>query len=138
VYYLRQLTVVLLLLLSNSSANAQTFFGSAYDCWIGNAGNLYTTHFIRCIADRDHLTGVGTDGELVLERIHALLHQAAIGEVERIVQSDPELIRQGKVRSVALYSYPAEWSWEDGLPQKLVNSAWCLATDDCRISMFRR
>ena len=136
-FRLRQLIAVLALLLS-SSASAQTSFGNAYDCWVGNAGNLYTTHFIRCIADRDQLTIVTADGELTLDRIHTLLHQSSIGEVEHIVQSDPDLIRHGKVRSVALYSYPAEWSWADRLPQKLVNSAWCMATDDCRISIFRR
>lgn len=120
------------------SACAQTAFGSNYDCWIGNAGGPDTTHYIRCIADRDHLAGPGTDDEVMLDRIHALLHRSAVGEVERLIQSNPLLLRSGRVRSVALYSYPAEWSWMEGLPQKLVSSAWCAVTEDCRISMFRR
>lgn len=133
----RHLFAVLSPLLAGS-VGAQTIFSSAYDCWVGNAGGLDTTHYIRCIADRDHLAGSNGDGELMLEQIHTLLHQAAVGDVERIVQGDPELHRSGRVRSVALYSYPSEWSWQDGMPQKLVSSAWCAVTDTCRISIFRR
>jgi hypothetical protein len=121
-----------------SGACAQTAFENGYDCWIGNTGGLDTTHYVRCIADRDHLSGSVSDGELMLDRIHSLLHLSAVGDVERLVQSNPDLRRSGRVRSVALYSYPAEWSWADGMPQKLVSSAWCALTDNCRISMFRR
>lgn len=125
-------------LLFAGSASAQTAFDSGYDCWIGNDAGLYTTHIIRCIADRDHLAGTSPDGEFMLDQIHSLLHQSAVGEVERIVQADPELLKSGQVRSVVLFSYPAEWSWQEALPQKLVNSAWCASTDDCRVSFFKR
>ena len=121
-----------------SGALAQTAFVGGYDCWIGNSGGVDTTHYIRCIADSDDLTGPVPDGELVLDRIHSLLHRSAVDEVERIVRSDPLLLSSGRVRSVLLISYPAEWSWEEGLLHKLVSSAWCAATASCRISMFRR
>lgn len=130
--------IAFLSLLFAGSASAQSVFISGYDCWVGNAGGLDTTHYIRCIADRDHLAGTSPDGELMLDRIHSLLHQYSVGEVEHIVQADPLLLRSGRVRSVVLFSYPAEWSWQEGLPQKLVGGAWCAAMDDCRVSMFRR
>lgn len=133
-----RLLLAILTLLLTRSVGAQTLSAAAYDCWIGNAGNLYTTHFVRCIVDRDPLGGTIPDDEITLDRIHFLLHQFAIGEVENLVQTNPDLLRSGRVRSVALYSYPAEWSWEAGLPQKLVDSAWCAMSDGCRISMFRR
>ncbi len=130
--------IVLLSLLLAGSASAQTAFDNGYDCWIGNAGGLDTTHYVRCIEDRDHLSGSTPDGEHMLDRIHSLLHLSAVAEVERLIQTNPLLRSSGKVRSVALYSYPAEWSWAEGMPQKLVSSAWCAATDICRISVFRR
>lgn len=125
-------------LFASGNVVAQASFSASYDCWVGNSGGLYTTHYVRCIADRDSLSGSVMAGDEVLDKIHGLLHRSAIGEVERIVQNDPDLIRNGSVRSVALYSYPAEWSWDENLPQKLVSSAWCPSEDLCNVNMFRR
>lgn len=111
------------------------------DCWIGNAGNLTTTHFIRCIAERTPLEGgvqaVSSGVEAILDLIHQQLHNGQVAEADQTLRTNAALLRPGDYHSVVLYSYPAEWSWENSLPQKLAQSALCGGTS-CQTLFFRR
>ena len=112
----------------------------AYDCWVGNAGANYTTHFIRCIVDRDSMAvGSGDEAGGVLDLIHAQLHAGAVTEAEKTLRANADYLLHRNLHywSVALYSYPAEWSWANGLPGALVQSALCNTSLGCR-SLFHR
>ena len=122
------------------TCQAVDYGNTNYDCWVGNAGANYTTHFIRCIVDRDDRTAGSADAtEALLDQIHAQLHAGAVAEAEKTLRANADfgLIRNSNYWSIALYSYPAEWSWANGLPQMLVQSALCHNTLGCR-SLFHR
>lgn len=121
---------------------AQEVPGAGYDCWIGNAGAQHTTHFIRCIASTemgllDRQAGDG-EHEVVLELIRRYLRSGAIREAEATLRQQAHRLRSSDYASLLLYSYPAEWSWQEARPQMLVQSALCRDNWRCRVNFYRR
>lgn len=122
-----------------NGANAEPM----YDCWIGNADeSKATTHFIRCITDRlpleEGLQLVENSQEAILEEIHSYLHDGHIDAADSLLRMKTPYLGTGDYANILLYSYPAEWSWQDFLPHKLVQSALCYDTGGCKARFFSR
>lgn len=132
---------LLLLTLQVSASHAQTPSGNAgLDCWIGNDGAPYFTHYIRCIADRDlpHPTLENPQGEALLETLHNQLHGISGAAAEKTLKTNVELVRETHaVWSIRIHSYPADWSWVEGMPERLVRSVLCPPNTACTV-MIRR
>ncbi len=111
------------------------------DCWIGQDGTPLRIHYIRCIADRD-LAHPELDDEaleLLLDQLHRELHQMSGESAERLYRSKIDLLRESRsIWSIRIYSFPYEWSWADGRPQRLVRAVLCPNGVDCRITVVPR
>lgn len=108
-----------------------------FDCWIGNFKGKYTMQYIRCIQDRPD-TDPSDQEELaqqLLDEIHYEIHWGSSERAEAIVHDNPWLNGGEMVYSIRLFTYPYEWSWEEGNPQYLVRANLCSATMSCRVAI---
>jgi hypothetical protein len=131
-----------LLFISATDVLAHDADGLAFDCWVGNAGGKNTTHYLRCITDRDlspsGLIQVAARFDSLVDEIHHQLHMGAAGAAEKVYRARAEATRNSGVWSILLYSYPSEWSWNEGLPERLVKNALCPGDPQCSVVIFRR
>jgi hypothetical protein len=72
-----------------------------------------------------------------MDEIHCEIHWGDSGRAERIFRANPLLGMAGLVRSVRLYTYPYEWSWEEGNPHLLVRVNFCAQAMDCGVHISR-
>jgi len=113
---------------------------TGYDCWIGNDGKPFYTNYIRCIADRDIPPEQESDNPSshLLDALHRELHSGTGGATEREFNAHAELVREGGgVFSIRIHSYPSDWSWEEGMPERLVRAVLCKGDLTCLV-MIRR
>lgn len=113
---------------------------AGFDCWIGNDGRPYFTYFIRCIADRDIAPAASTDirFDVVLDQLHRELHEGSSAGAEQTFISNIELINESAgVWNIRIYSYPPDWSWEEGMPERLVHAVLCPEAGACPILIRR-
>ena len=113
---------------------------SAYDCWVGSVAGVQSMQLIRCIADRDDLQQVAQSTapyDPLIDAVHSYLHAGSIPDAERLVKTNPTVFHEGGVVNIMLYAYPTEWSWENLLPQALVQSALCRLHLDCPVHIHR-
>jgi len=134
---------VLAALLFSACAVAQTTPAGSYrtclDCWVGEDGPPYHIHYIRCIRDRDLPYPPNADQRLdaFLDDLHRELHQRSGLDAERKYKANIQLVREtASVWSIRINSYPYEWSWQEGLPRRLVHAALCPAEADCSINVY--
>lgn len=107
-----------------------------FDCWIGYDDKPYYTHYIRCIADRDIPPPPSPDkrSEALLESIHQELHGGTGASAEKMFKSNIEVVRESRaVWNIRIYSYPYEWSWKEGMPERLVRSVLCPKEGSCPV-----
>lgn len=113
---------------------------AGFDCWIGNSGGPYFIYYIRCIVDRDMVPAPSPDTrfDAVLEQLHRELHDGSSTSVEKMFQSNIGRIKEsGGVWNIPIYSYPAEWSWEEGRPERLVRAGLCPPDRNCSVFIHR-
>lgn len=133
----------LLCLLACGPAVAETPQVSGYrtclDCWIGDSGPPYHIAYIRCIRDRDLPYPPNADERIdaFLDELHRELHQRSGLDAERKLKANIELVRESaSIWSIRINAYPYEWSWQEGLPAKLVHAAFCPSEVDCKIIVY--
>ena len=113
---------------------------TGYDCWIGNGGKPFYTNYIRCIADRDIPPEQEPDNPSshLLDALHRELHSGTGVATEREFNAHAELEKEdGGVFSIRIHSYPSDWSWEEGMPERLVRAVLCKGDLTCLV-MIRR
>lgn len=126
------------------SVHAETPQISGYqtclDCWVGNSGPPTYIHFIRCIRDRDLPYPPNADERIdnFLTDLHKELHLRSGLDAERKLKANIDLVRESaSVWNIRINTYPYEWSWDEGRPQKLVRYVLCPADVDCKINVYR-
>lgn len=110
--------------------------GAGFDCWVGYDGKPDYTHYIRCIADRDIPSPPAPDSrsEAFLELLHQELHRGGGSSAEKIFKSNIEVVRESRaVWNIRIYSYPTEWSWKEGMPERLVRAVLCPRETTCSV-----
>lgn len=124
------LTALLAASVALAQVPAEAVANAGFDCWIGNDGQPFFTYFIRCIADRDIAPPAATDTrfDVVLDRLHHELHDGSSATAEQTLKSNIALIKEsGGVWNIRIYSYPPDWSWQEGRPEQLVRAVLCPA-----------
>ncbi|MBI5900039.1 MAG: hypothetical protein HZB40_12510 [Rhodocyclales bacterium] len=122
---------IFLLLLVAGLALAQTTSSGnvvGLDCWVGQDGPPRHTNFIRCMVDRDLPYPVLADQRLddFLTELHKELHAKSGADAERMYKANIELVRESiSIWNIRIFTYPYEWSWQEGRPQQLVRSVLC-------------
>lgn len=128
------------LLLAAGSASGQTTVapshGPDFECWVGKDGPPYYAHYIRCIVDRDDALAP-QDGDrqgAMMDALHRELHNGTGAAVEKKFSENIESIKEvGGVWNIRIHSYPADWSWNDGMPERLVRSVLCPKDQVCSV-----
>ncbi|MBI5108199.1 MAG: hypothetical protein HZA62_05580 [Rhodocyclales bacterium] len=138
---LRRAALLLLLLVGN--ALAQTAPAPArpvgLDCWVGQDGPPLFTNFIRCMVDRDLPYPVLADERLdaFLTQLHQELHGKSGADAERMYKANIELVRESiSIWNIRIFTFPYEWSWQEGRPQQLVRSVLCPRDVPCRVNVY--
>jgi hypothetical protein len=111
------------------------------DCWVGRDGPPFFTNFIRCMVDRDLPYPTLADQQLdaFLGGLHTELHSKSGADAERMYKANIELVRESiSVWNIRIFSYPYEWSWEEGRPQQLVRSVLCPRDVSCTVNVYPR
>lgn len=133
----------LLLLLFSGSVVAQTTESPpravGLDCWVGQDGAPLFTNFIRCMVDRDLPYPALADQHLdaFLSNLHTELHSKSGADAERMYKSNIQLVRESiSVWNIRIFTYPYEWSWEEGRPQQLVRSVLCPRDIPCTVTVY--
>lgn len=133
------LSICLPWLLASTAVLAQNPATTApgFDCWIGDDSNV---HYIRCIVDRDIPPEASSNerADALMESIHQELHRGTGAKAERVFKSNIELVRvSGAVWNIRIHSYPYEWSWKEGMPERLVRAALCPPGASCPVLIRR-
>lgn len=113
---------------------------AGFDCWVGHDGKPFYTAYIRCIADRDVAPDVplNTPIDSLVELLHRELHEGSSRGAEKAFNANVELIREaGGVWSICIHAYPSDWSWDEGMPERLVRGVLCPQEGPCPV-MIRR
>lgn len=138
--YLRR-TATLLLLLAGP-ALAQTAAPSnvvGLDCWVGQDGPPLHTNFIRCMVDRDlpYPTLANERLDAFLTELHKELHGKSGADAERMYKANIELVRETiSIWNIRIFTFPYEWSWQEGRPQQLVRSVLCPRDVSCVVNVY--
>lgn len=108
-----------------------------FDCWVGVDGRPDDTHYIRCIADPDVPSNGPTDERLdaAMALLHRELHTGSSATSERVFKANIEHL--SGVWNIRIHSYPSDWSWQDGMPERLVRNVLCPRQARCAV-MIRK
>lgn len=133
----------LLLMLIAGSPSAQTADPHlptvGLDCWVGQDGPPLHVNFIRCMVDRDLPYPPLADQKLdaFLSNLHTELHSKSGADAERLYKGNIELVRESvSVWNIRIFTYPYEWSWEEGRPQQLVRAVLCPRDVNCTVKVY--
>lgn len=124
------------------SALAQTASTSnvvGLDCWVGQDGPPLHTNFIRCMVDRDLPYPTLVDERLdgFLTDLHKELHGKSGADAERMYKANIQLVREtSSIWNIRIFSFPYEWSWQEGRPQQLVRSVLCPRDVSCVVNVY--
>lgn len=131
---------IFVLLFATATAFAQTTGEASattgFDCWIGSSGPPLHTRFIRCMVDRDlaHVELSNPQSEEVLHLLHQEFHGRSGAAAETMFKANIELIRMSpSVWNIRIFSYPSDWSWQEGTPERLVRAVLCPSTGTCTV-----
>ncbi|MDA8259430.1 MAG: hypothetical protein M0Z99_27960 [Betaproteobacteria bacterium] len=119
---------------------AATFTTTGFDCWIGSNGPSLQTRFIRCMTDRDlpHAELSNTQTEEAMHLLHQEFHGKSGAAAEIMFKANLELIRMSpSVWNIRIFSYPSDWSWQEGTPERLVRAVLCPSEGNCTV-MIRK
>lgn len=114
----------------------ETSAAMGFDCWIGSNGPPLHTRFIRCMADRDlpHVELGNIQTEEVMDLLHREFHSKSGAAAERMFKANIELIRMSpSVWNIRIFSYPSDWSWQEGTPERLVRAVLCPSVGTCSV-----
>lgn len=132
------------LLLAAATAFGQTIdtrsTTTGFDCWIGDNGSALQTRFIRCMVDRDlaHVEVSITRTEEAMQLLHQEFHGKSGAAAEKMFKANIDVIRMSPlVWSIRIFSYPADWSWQEGTPERLVRAVLCPGVGTCTV-MIRK
>lgn len=141
---LRSIGVFVMLLAAAAIALGQTTEATSaatgFDCWIGSSGPPYDTRFIRCMTDRDlpHAELGNTQTEELMHLLHREFHGKSGAAAEKMFKANIELIRMSpSVWNIRIFSYPSDWSWQEGTPERLVRAVLCPSEGSCMV-MIRK
>jgi hypothetical protein len=115
-----------------AAASADTGF----DCWIGADGPPDYTHYIRCVSDRDIAPKVSADRrhEDVMQQLRREVRDGSSATAERAFQANFKLIHEAAgVWNIRIHSYPSDWSWREGMPERLVRAVLCPPEGPCSV-----
>ena len=118
----------------------ETSTTTGFDCWIGSGGPPLDTRFIRCMTDRDlpHVVLGNTQTEEVMDLLHREFHSKSGAATETMFKANIELIRMSpSVWNIRIFSYPSDWSWQEGSPERLVRAVLCPSEGNCTV-MIRK
>lgn len=118
----------------------ETFAATGFDCWIGSSGPPLHTRFIRCMTDRDlpHADLGNTQTDEVMDMLHREFHSRSGAAAETMFKANIDLIRMSRsVWSIRIFSYPYDWSWQEGTPERLVRAVLCPSEGSCTV-MIRK
>lgn len=124
------------------SALAQTASTSnvvGLDCWVGQDGPPLHTNFIRCMVDRDlpYPTLVDERLDAFLTDLHKELHGKSGADAERMYKANIQLVREtSSIWNIRIFTFPYEWSWQEGRPQQLVRSVLCPRDVSCVVNVY--
>lgn len=109
------------------------------DCWVGQDGPPLNINFIRCMVDRDLPYPVLVDQriDVFLTDLHKELHGKSGADAERMYKANIELVRESSsIWNIRIFSFPYEWSWQEGRPQQLVRSVLCPRDVSCVVNVY--
>lgn len=138
---LRRAALLLLLIVGNALAQtAEAPLATVgLDCWVGQDGPPFYVNFIRCMVDRDLPYPALADENLdaFLTNLHTELHSKSGADAERLYKSNIQLVRESiSVWNIRIFTYPYEWSWQEGRPQQLVRSVMCPKNVNCVVNVY--
>lgn len=122
--------------IARAQTTEETPSGVGFDCWVGADERPFLTHYIRCIADRDlpHPELINPRSEALLDLLHRELHQHSGADAEKALKANLELVRETRsVWNIKIYSYPSDWSWREGTPERLVRAVLCPKDMPCAV-----
>ncbi len=114
----------------------ETSTTTGFDCWIGSNGPPLHTRFIRCMTDRDlpYVKLSNTQTEEVMNLLHQEFHSKSGAAAENMFKANIELIRTSpSVWNIRIFSYPSDWSWLEGTPERLVRAVLCPSAGTCTV-----
>lgn len=118
----------------------ETTTTTGFDCWVGSSGPPYDMRFIRCMTDRDlpYVKLSNAQTEEVMGLLHQEFHGKSGAAAEKMFKANIELIRMSpSVWNIRIFSYPSDWSWQEGTPEKLVRATLCSSMSACTV-MIRK
>lgn len=119
---------------------ATSFTTTGFDCWIGDNGPTLQTRFIRCMVDRDlaSFQVSDTQTEAAMQLLHQEFHAKSGAAAEKMFKANIDVIRiSPSVWSIRIFSYPSDWSWQEGTPERLVRAVLCPSTGTCSVVLRR-
>lgn len=106
----------------------------AWDCWVDASGD-HTK--LRCIVDLDGTQPQEVEPALehrLLHQIHDMIHGSDDEDaLNRLLDRNWDVLREGDVWTIRIFTTPYEDSWSAGRPQELVRSLLCPPHTPCRI-----
>lgn len=128
------------LCLGAATAVAQTTDATStttgFDCWIGDNGSPLQTRFIRCMVDRDlpHVELGNPQTEAAVQLLHQEFHGKSGAAAEKMFKANIEVLRMSpSVWNIRIFSYPSDWSWQEGTPERLVRAVLCPRIGVCTV-----
>lgn len=100
---------------------------AGFDFWVGHDGKPFCIAYTRCFADRDVPdVPINTPIDSLVELLHREFHEGSSRGAEKAFNANVELIREaGGVSSIRIHAYPSDWSWQEGMPERLVRGVLC-------------
>ena len=111
---------------------------TGFDCWIGDSGSSMQTRFIRCMVDRDlaSFEVSDTQTEAAMQLLHREFHARSGAAAENMFKANIDVIRSSpSVWSIRIFSYPSDWSWQEGTPERLVRAVLCPSVGTCSVTI---
>lgn len=107
-----------------------------WDCWVSTSQPIA----IRCIAARE-ARALGADEDEVqaalLDEIHSLIHRRRAREIDSVLLSNLQVLKEGSVWSIFVWNEPFDASWREDRPREVVRLALCPADSACNVFLER-
>lgn len=109
----------------------------SWDCWVSTAQNIA----IRCIAAREGMPPPDQTQDpleaALLGHVHNLIHSGRSTEIDGVVLSNIQVLKDGSVWTIHVWNHPYDSSWLEDRPARLVRATLCPAGYTCNVLIAR-
>ncbi len=108
----------------------------SWDCWLSTAQTIA----IRCLRAREGLApdpAQDPQEAALLDHVHELIHSGRIREIDGVVLSNIQILRDGSIWTIHVWNLPYDSSWLEDRPANLVRITLCPAGYACNVLLNR-